>query len=192
MGNLEAHELQFALFFLPLAVMGIAIASAVAMFEGHIKRLLAFSSVAQIGYIILGASFMTYEGLTASTIHMFNHALAKGALLLAVAGLATRFDDLRLDQLGGAAARMPLTAAALVVAGFSLVGVPATAGFISKWLLIVAALEQGVVGIGLVVLILVSSLMALVYVWRIIETLYFKPVQQGDTARREAPRAPRS
>ena len=59
-----------------------------------------------------------------------------------------------MDQLGGAASRMPLTCAALVVAGFSLVGVPATAGFISKWLLIVAALEQGAVGIGLVALIL--------------------------------------
>ena len=186
-GNLEAHEFQFALFFMPLAVLGIAVASAVAMFEGHIKRLLAFSSVAQIGYIILGASFMTTAGLTASTMHMFNHALAKGALFLAVAGLATRFSDLRLEQLGGAASRMPLTCAALVVAGFSLVGVPATAGFISKWLLIVAALEQGALGIALVALILASSLMALVYIWRIVETLYFKPVVQGDTVRGEAP-----
>ena len=120
-------------------------------------------------------------------MHMFNHALAKGALFLAVAGLATRFSDLRLAQLGGAASRMPWTCAALVVAGFSLVGVPATAGFISKWLLVVAALEQGATGIGLVALILVSSLMALVYIWQIIETLYFKPVVQGDMARGEAP-----
>jgi multicomponent Na+:H+ antiporter subunit D len=73
------------------------------------------------------------------------------------------------------------------VAGFSLVGVPGTAGFISKWLLIVAALEQGKAGIGLVALILASSLMALFYVWRIVETLYFKPALQGDATRGEAP-----
>ena len=70
---------------------------------------------------------------------------------------------------------MPLSAAAIVVCGFSLIGVPGTAGFISKWLLIGAALEQGPYGWALVAAILVSSLMALAYVWRVVETLYFKP-----------------
>ena len=64
---------------------------------------------------------------------------------------------------------MPLTSAALVVCGFSLIGVPGTAGFISKWLLIAAALESGPWGWVLVVVILVSSLMAVVYIWRIVE-----------------------
>ncbi len=182
--NLERHTLQFSLFLMPLALLGILVASAVAMFEGHIKRLLAVSSVAQIGYIMLGASFVTKAGLTASAAHLFNHALAKGGLFLAIAGLACHYRDLRLDQLAGAARSMPWTAAALVICGFSLVGIPGTAGFISKWLLIDASMAQGQLALPLVAIILVSSLMALFYVWRIVETLYFKPavveVQAGE------------
>ena len=184
--NLEEHDLQFSTFMMPLALLGILVASAVAMFEGHIKRLLAVSSVAQIGYIILGASFETNAGLTASTAHMFNHALAKGGLFLAIAGLAHHYSDLRLHKLAGAARTMPWTSAAMVVCGLSLIGVPGTAGFISKWLLIGAALEMGYLSMMLVTIIIISSLMALYYVARIIETLYFKPAIV-DQAPGEAP-----
>lgn len=177
--NLDRHDLQFSTFLMPLALFGILVASAVAMFEGHIKRLLAMSSVAQIGYIMLGASFITSAGLTASAVHLFNHALAKGGLFLAIAGLAYHYRDLRLHQLAGAAQTMPWTAAALSICGLSLVGVPGTAGFISKWLLIDAAIDKGALAWMLVPIILISSLMALAYVCRIIGTLYFKtPVVQ--------------
>lgn len=185
--KLEEHEVQFALFAMPLAVLGILIASAVAMFEGHLKRLLASSSVAQIGYILLGASLLNTSGLVAGTIHMFNHAMAKGGLFLAIACLAYHYRDLRLDQLGGASARMPWTCAALVICGFSLIGIPGTAGFISKWLLITAALNNGPWGWALVIVILVSSLMAVVYVWRIVEALYFGDSAEGETTVSEAP-----
>lgn len=185
--KLEDHQIQFALFAMPLAILGILVASAVAMFEGHLKRLLASSSVAQIGYILLGASFVSMAGLSASTMHIFNHALAKGGLFLAVACLAYHYRDLRLDQLGGAAARMPWTCAALVICGFSLIGIPGTAGFISKWLLITAALENGLFGWGLVFIILISSLMAVVYIWRIIETLYFGTPIESNATVSEAP-----
>jgi multicomponent Na+:H+ antiporter subunit D len=185
--KLVDHEAQFALFLMPLAILGILVASAVAMFEGHLKRLLATSSVAQIGYILLGASFVSETGLAASAMHIFNHALAKGGLFLAVACLAFHYSDLRLDQLGGAAKRMPFTCAALVVCGFSLIGIPGTAGFISKWLLIAAAVETGPLGWFLVAVILVSSLMAVVYIWRIVEKLYFGAPDQGDIAMSEAP-----
>ncbi|MEM8817517.1 MAG: proton-conducting transporter membrane subunit, partial [Pseudomonadota bacterium] len=75
-GNLAEHNVQFSLFMLPLALLAILVASGVAMFEGHLKRLLAFSSVAQVGYIMLGASLVTIAGLSAGILHMFNHALA--------------------------------------------------------------------------------------------------------------------
>jgi multicomponent Na+:H+ antiporter subunit D len=187
--TLEGHAVQFTLFAMPLAILGILVASAVAMFEGHLKRLLASFSIAQIGYILLGASFVSMAGLSASAVHLFNHALAKGGLFLAVACLAYQYRDLRLDQLGGAAARMPWTCAALVVCGLSLIGVPGTAGFISKWLLISAAMESGPWGWSLVAIILVSSLMAVVYIWRIVEALYFQPPVEGegDTPVSEAP-----
>lgn len=185
--KLVDHAMQFAPFMMPLAILGILIASAVAMFEGHLKRLLASSSVAQIGYILLGASFISIAGLSASAMHIFNHALAKGGLFLAVACIAYQYRDLRLDQLGGASTRMPWTCGAFVVCGLSLIGVPGTAGFISKWMLISAALESGPWGWSLVAIILVSSLMAVVYIWRIVEALYFQePVEEGATVS-EAP-----
>jgi multicomponent Na+:H+ antiporter subunit D len=186
-GNLDGHAAQFAYFLMPLAVLAILIASGVAIFEKNIKRLLAYSSIAQIGYILLGASFVTVAGLSASTVHLFNHALAKGALFLAVACLATSCVGLRLTDLGGIAKRMPWTAAAFIVAGFSLIGIPGTAGFISKWYLITAALEQGALGIALVVILVISSLMAVVYIWRIVETMYFAEPTADLSAVREAP-----
>ncbi|WP_158972495.1 monovalent cation/H+ antiporter subunit D family protein [Paraglaciecola sp. L3A3] len=186
-GNLADHLMQFSLFAMPLAILGILVASAVAIFEGHIKRLLATSSIAQIGYILLGASFLSTVGLSASTMHLFNHALAKGGLFLGVACLAYHYRDLRLSQLGGASTRMPWTCAAIVVCGLSLIGVPGTAGFISKWLLINAALQSGAWGWALVAIILVSSLMAVIYIWRIVEALYFLEPVEDEAQITEAP-----
>ena len=177
--NLEDHVIQFATFLLPLALLGILVGSAVAMVEGNLKRLLAWSSVAQIGYILLGASFSSEAGLTASIAHMFNHALAKGALFLAVAGIALRASGLRLSDIGGVGRRMPWTSAALVLAGASLVGIPGTAGFISKWLLLQAAFDQGALGAVAIVVVVLSSLAAVVYMWRIVEQAYFGTPTSG-------------
>ena len=171
--NLTGHALQFAVYLMPLAVLGILVGSAVAMFEKNIKRMLAFSSVAQIGYMMLGASLVTVTGLTAGIVHIFNHALAKGTLFLAVASFAAVAVGLRIDDLRGIARRMPWTFGAFLIAGLSLVGVPGTAGFISKWYLISAAIELGPIGVPLVVVILVSSLMAVVYIWRIVEAAFY-------------------
>jgi len=171
--NLMGHEFQFAGFLMPLAVLATLVASSVAIYERNLKRLLAYSSIAQIGYILLGASFVTYAGLTSGILHIFNHALAKGALFLAVACLATQFIELRLENIKGAARSMPWTMAAFVAAGLSLIGIPGTAGFISKWYLISAALDEGTLGKGLVVAILISSLMAVIYIWRVVEAAYF-------------------
>ena len=183
--NLAGHEFQFAAYLMPLAVLGILVGSVVAMFESNIKRMLAFSSVAQIGYMMLGASFVSATGLTAATLHMFNHALAKGGLFLATAAIAVIAAGCRLSDIAGLARRMPWTFAALVVSGLSLIGVPGTAGFISKWYLINAALELETGGIALVALILVSSLMAVVYIWRIVETACF-----GESVETEVKRVP--
>ncbi len=171
--NLVDHAFQFAAYLMPLAILGILVGSAVALFEQNIKRLLAFSSVAQIGYMMLGASFVTVAGLTAGIVHIFNHALAKGALFLAVAAFAAAPRGLRLDDLRGIAREMPWTFGAFIVAALSLIGIPGTAGFISKWYLISAAVDLGPAGLPLVALIVVSSLMAVAYVWRIVEAACF-------------------
>ncbi|GGA73402.1 cation:proton antiporter [Neiella marina] len=181
--NLFGHEAQFAYFLMPLALAAIIVASAIAMFEKNVKRLLAWSSVAQIGYIILGASLVTVAGLSASILHIFNHALAKGTLFLVVACLALQVSQLRLGSLAGIAKAMPWTCGAFVVAGLSLIGVPGTAGFVSKWYLISAVLSLGPSGIALAAVIVVSSLMAVVYIWRIVEQIYFQPATAMTTVK---------
>ena len=172
-GNLAAHALQFSSFLAPLAILGILVGSAVAVGEGNVKRMLAYSSIAQLGYILLGASFNDAAGLTAAITFMFNHGLAKGAFFLAVAAIAMNAPKLDIRSLAGVGKHMPWTAGALVIAGASLVGVPGTAGFISKWLLLTAALQQGPLGVVAAIVIVAGSLAALVYVWRVIEPFCF-------------------
>jgi len=185
--NLVGHDVQFSYFLMPLAVLAILIASCVALFEKNLKRLFAYSSVAQIGYILLGASLVSVAGLTASVVHIFNHALAKGALFLAIACLATRVSGLRLENISGAAQRMPWTMGAFALAGFSLVGIPGTTGFISKWYLISAAFAEGSIGVALIVAIVISSLIALAYVWRVLEAAYFGDINVNTAPAGEAP-----
>ncbi len=185
--NFVGHENQFTLALMPLAATGILFGSFAAVFAKNIKRVLAFSSVAQLGYILLGASLISVAGFNAALLHFFNHALAKAALFLAVACLGFRFLSLRLESLGGAGRQMPWTMAALALAGLSLIGVPGTAGFVSKWALVLAVMEQGALGVALVVLILISSLLAVVYVGRILEHLWFGEPPADAIAVKEAP-----
>jgi multicomponent Na+:H+ antiporter subunit D len=154
-----------------LAVAAILIASLVAVFQNNVKRMLAYSSVAQIGYIILGISLATSAGVTAGMLHLFNHALIKCALFLAMGCIFLRLGSVELKDMHGLARQMPWTMAAFVAGGLSLVGLPLTAGFISKWYLVSAVLMDGYW--PLAVLILVSSLLALVYIWRVVEAAYF-------------------
>ncbi|MEX0707719.1 MAG: monovalent cation/H+ antiporter subunit D family protein [Woeseia sp.] len=185
-GSIPGHVSQFSSFIVPLAIIACLAASLMAVFERDLKRLLAYSSVAQIGYILLGAGLVSVLGLTAGVVHMFNHALAKGALFLAVACLAAGGCSLTVAGMAGVARRMPWTMAAFVVAGLSLIGVPGTAGFIGKWYLVLAALELGTIGMLLIAPVLLSSLAAVLYIWKVIESAYFaEPAAASPT--REAP-----
>ena len=168
----------------PLSLAAIAAASLVAIFQSNVKRMLAYSSVAQIGYMTLGISLSNVTGLTATIVHLFNHALMKGALFLALGCVMYRIGSVHITQFAGLGREMPWTMAAFVAGGLSLIGVPLTVGFISKWLLILAALENGWWPVA--VLIVAASLLAVVYVWRVVEQAYFKP-PPGEATRGEAP-----
>jgi multicomponent Na+:H+ antiporter subunit D len=156
---------------LALALAGMFGASTVAIFQTDLKRLFAYSSVAQIGYIVLGLSFASVTGLTATIVHLVNHGITKGAVFLLLGCIAAGVGGTSLARVQGLGRTMPLASAGLVVCGLSLIGVPGTAGFVSKWFLILAALEHG--QWWLVFLIVASSLLAAVYVWRFVEAAYF-------------------
>ncbi len=166
-----------------LAVAAILVGSVSAVTQNNVKRLLAYSSVAQIGYMVVAIAMVTALGLTAATLHLFNHALMKGALFLALGCVVYRMGGADMDSLRGLGRKMPLTMAAFVVAGLSLIGVPLTAGFISKWYLVLAAIELG--WWPIVAVVLVGSLLAAIYIWRVVEVAYFR--EADDPARSEAP-----
>jgi multicomponent Na+:H+ antiporter subunit D len=146
--------------------------------------MLAYSSVAQIGYIVLGLSLVSLTGLTAGILHLFNHALMKGSLFLAMGCIMYQVGSVRLDDMRGLGKEMPWTMAAFVIGGLSLIGVPLTVGFISKWYLVLGALEQGrwlVAGV-----VLLGSLLAVIYIWRVVEVAYFEEGSRDEPVK-EAP-----
>ena len=177
----QTMEMESAL--LVLSLIAIVGGSFVAIFQSNVKRLLAYSSLAQIGYFVLGLSLHNATALTGSLIHLFNHALMKGGLFMVVGCAVYRLGDARLDDLAGLGRRMPLTALAFVVGGLGMIGVPLTAGFVSKWYLILGALEADMWWVAAVVL--VASLLAVVYIWRVVEVMYFRAPAQD--IRSEAP-----
>ena len=168
-----------------LSLAAMFIASAIAIFQADLKRLFAYSSVAQIGYITLGISFDSATGLTAGIVHLFNHALTKGALFMLLGCFVLRLGRVRFSDIGGIARVMPFTSFGIVLGGLSLIGVPGTVGFISKWYLVLAALESGQWWIALAIVL--SSLLAVVYVWRFVEAAYFQEPDAGIAQLKEAP-----
>lgn len=178
----EVNTLEFII--IPVAVVAMFAASFVAVFQSDFKMMLAYSSIAQIGYILLGTGFLNETGVTAAIAHLFNHGITKAALFMAVGAFVFSAKGSFYDTIQGLGRRMPLTSAAVVVGGLSLIGVPGTAGFISKWLLVQAALEKGWWPVAM--LIVASSLLAVIYVWRVIEVLYMQPTP-ADSQAKEVP-----
>ena len=170
---------------LTLGLAGVLAASTVAIFQTNVKRLLAYSSVAQIGYMILGIGMASVTGLTAGILHLFNHAIMKGGLFMVMGCVMYQVGSVNIHQLDGIGKRMPWTMAAFVIGGLGLIGVPLTVGFMSKWYLVLGAIEQQYWWV--VVGILLGSLLALVYIWRVVEVAYFRPPPKESHSIQEAP-----
>ena len=168
-----------------LALITILFGSLAAIFQDNLKRMLAYSSIAQVGYITLGIAMGNLNGLVASLVHLFNHAAMKGALFLALAAVFYRVGAVDMASIRGLGRRMPYTMAGFVIAGASLVGLPLTVGFISKGYLLLAAVETGQWTV--VAVIVFSSLLALIYILRVVEAAYFQPAPDGAVESGEAP-----
>ena len=162
---------------LPCAAAGVIAGGVVALYQSDVRRMFAWSSVAQVAYMALGAALASAAGLSAALVHMMNHALMKAAIFLALGGIVYRMGAVSIDALAGIGRRMPLTLAGLVVASLGLVGVPFTAGFVSKWTLLRAAL-QGDAWL-LATVIVAGSLLTLLYTGRIVEAACLRSPPPG-------------
>ncbi len=170
--------------FLVSALLAIFSGSITAIYQTNVKRMLAWSSIAQIGYMILGISFVSVTGLLAGIVHLFNHAIMKAALFMCMGCIFYRFNSVKLEDLKGVGRYMPWTMTAFIIAGLSLIGVPLTAGFISKWYLIMAALERD--WWWLAFAILAGSLLAVVYIWRVVEVTCFQTATGSDSNEKQS------
>ncbi len=168
-----------------LSLVAMFAASTVAVFQSNVKRMLAYSSVAQIGFITLGISFATETGLTGAMTHMFNHAIMKAGLFLLIGNVLFQLGSVKIEDLAGIGRKMPVTMAGFVIMGLSLLGTPGTVGFISKWYLGLAAVEQG--QWWLVALIVIASVITMLYIGRVVEVAYFREPTEKVAQLREAP-----
>ena len=132
--------------------------------------MLAYSSVSQMGYISLGLALGPPTAITGALLHVLNHAVMKGCLFLIAGGVQWRTGIYSIAAFAGMSRRLPLTMAAFVVAALSMIGLPPTAGFFSKWYLFTGAMAANAWWfVGALVL---SSLLSAVYFFRIIELSY--------------------
>jgi multicomponent Na+:H+ antiporter subunit D len=148
------------------------------------RRLLAYSSVSQMGYIVLGLGLANSSALTGAYLHILNHAVMKSSLFMAVGALLPSARGPSLAALAQLAPR-PLIGTCMVVAALSMVGVPPAGGFFSKWYLLRGAIEAGQP--VLVAAILLGSLLAAVYMYRLTEAVWLTPADARAAGRWEAP-----
>nr|QNO53869.1 F(420)H(2) dehydrogenase subunit N [Methanosarcinales archaeon ANME-1 ERB6] len=155
-----------------IAAIAIIVGSVIAIMQSNLKRMLAYSSVSQIGYIVLGvALFSTQWGLYGALIHILNHAITKGCLFMVAGAIIYRTGVRSIKDFEGLGKKMPYTCAAFTLAALSMIGVPPTVGFITKLCLVLASLEA--VEYVYVAVILASTLLNLVYFWRVVDRMYF-------------------
>ena len=161
---------------MPLSVSAIFVGTIIAIYQDDIKKLLAYSSIAQIGYITLAFSMNDQSGITAGFIHIFNHALIKGGLFMAIGYFAFSSQDrVTLSSINGYGQKYPITSFALLICGVSLIGIPLTNGFVSK-LYLFQALYYNHMFIT-IALVAISSALAVIYFWKIVESLWFSSIK---------------
>ena len=153
-----------------LGVGGIIFGSIMAIAQRDFKRMLAYSTVSQVAYIALGIGLANPLGLIGALLHILNHAFMKSCLFLVAGGIRHQTGLREIPWFIGLGRRMPITMAAFTVAALSMVGIPPTAGFFSKWYLILGSLDAG--NWVFAAAIVASSLLTAIYFFRVIEKVY--------------------
>ncbi len=164
-------------FKLPIAVLAVVtmtLANITALLQEDIKRMLAYSSIAQIGYMLIGLSAGTTYGLMGLFLHVFNHSLMKGMAFLSAGSLIHEADTREISKLQGIGRRMPFTTLSLFIALFGLGGVPGTNGFISKFILFNSAIGSGLLWVAVAGVL--NSALSMGYYLRTMRSLISEPI----------------
>jgi multicomponent Na+:H+ antiporter subunit D len=173
---------------LALVVASVTIlgASLLALGQDNLKARLAFSTISQLSYIVLGAAMLTPGGILGGIAHITNHAVSKITLFLCAGSIYVSAHKTDVSQTSGLARQMPWTMAAFAIATLSLVGIPPASGFVSKWYLAVGSLQRG--NPWLLGVLLTSSLLNAAYLGPVVYKAYFEEApDSGHSQVREAP-----
>jgi multicomponent Na+:H+ antiporter subunit D len=157
---------------LGVASVTILLGSMLALGQDNLKARLAFSTVSQLSYIILGAALLTPKGILGGVAHITTHAVSKITLFLCAGSIYVSAHKTEVSQMSGLARRMPWTMAAFAIASLSLVGIPPSSGFVSKWYLVLGSVERG--GMWLLGVLLASSLLNAAYLAPVVFKAYFE------------------
>ncbi len=168
-----------------LGVLSIVVAALLAVRQPDIKRMLAYSSISQVGYIILGLGLGTPLAIAGALFHLFNHAVAKGLLFLNSGSIQNATGTRNLDEMGGLGKRMPITATTTVLGSLSIAGVPPLAGFWSKLLIVLALVQAKHFGFALVAIL--ASILTLWYYLVMQRKAFFGQLNERWAAVKEAP-----
>ncbi len=155
-------------------------ASLVALSKDNLKARLAYSTVSQLSYIILGVALLTPAGIEGGLVHIVSHAFAKITLFFCAGAIYVASRKKDISEMKGLGRAMPLTFGAFAVASLSMIGVPPAAGFVSKWYLLAGALDAH--QLGIVAVLLVSTLLNAAYFAPVVYQGYFGVPPGGDSA----------
>ncbi len=168
-----------------LGIVSLVVAAFLALGQKDMKRMLAYSSISQVGYIVLGIGIGTPLGIAGGLFHLFNHAIAKGLLFLTSGSVQQATGTRDLDAMGGLAKRMPVTAATNLVGALSIAGVPPLNGFWSKLLIIVALVQAGHGAFAVIAVL--ASVLTLWYYLLMQRKAFFGQLNETWAAVKEAP-----
>jgi multicomponent Na+:H+ antiporter subunit D len=168
------HVLHISRAVVWLACLAIVMGSLLALAQRNLKKMLTYIIVSEIGYMVGGVWLGNRLGMSGAILHILNDAIMTLCLFMAASSISYKLQHLDLHNLQGLFRKMPVTMAAFVTAGLSVIGVPPTCGFFSKWYLISGAIQAG--HYGFLVALLFSSLINVILFFRVIEIAYYEPM----------------
>ncbi|MFY4811714.1 cation:proton antiporter [Haloarcula sp. AONF1] len=179
-GPVTMKELGVALPLAAIAAFTLLTASIIALRQDNLKRRLAYSTISQLSYIVLGLALLKENALTGGLLHIPAHAFMKLTLFFCAGAIhvETHTDDI--SDMAGIGKRMPLTMAAFAVAAAGMAGIPLVAGFVSKWYLVIGALNLESGGLVFAGALLVSGVLNIAYFWPIVYQAYFESPEGHD------------
>lgn len=165
-----------------MGMLAIIIGSLFALSQEELKRRLAYSTVAQIGYLFLGLGLMNQLGLKGMLFYMASHAVVKASLFLASGSMIAASGKTKIKDMAGIGRKMPVTMGVFTIASLSLIGIPLLSGFVGKWYLLLGGLESGNILAALVIIL--GSVLCAAYLLPIIRIAYF---EKGNDEKMEDP-----